>query len=276
MSTIYSGKIKQKARDLRYKGWSMGEISLKMKIPKNTISAWVNDIRLTDKQKERIKKKITESAAIGRPLAVAANRRKIEQWKEGIRNSVRHFQNMPIEDPKLGKLICGILYLCEGAKYPSTRGLIFGNSDPEIIKCFLDLLRRFFNIIEGRLRCRIMCRCDQNIKELKKHWSRLTKIPLKQFFKTTPDKRTRGKPTLKENYKGVCSVQYPSTALQFELQSIGELIMKNGAGGDRTLDPLPARQMLVPAELQPQNFYIESLGNFGPEGIARRTLKLIY
>ncbi len=90
-----------------------------------------------------------------------------------------------------------------------------------------------------------------SLKKLNKYWSNITGIPLHNFYKSKPDSRTKGKSTLKKDYKGVCAVHYLSTNLQFKLQSIGEIIIKSGAGGDRTLDPLPARQMLVPAELQP-------------------------
>lgn len=254
MKTIYLSGVKQEAHDLRHKGWSIGEISLKMKIPKNTISSWVRDVQLTTQQVKRIREKITNSGIIGRSLAIAANRRKIEQWKKDVRNSVKHFENITLGNPELGKLICGLLYLCEGSKYPSTRCLVFGNSDPWIIRCFINLLRNSFNIDEEKLRCRIMYRYDQNLKELNKYWSNVTGIPLHNFYKSKPDSRTKGKSTLKNNYKGICAVHYLSTNLQFQLQSIGEIIIKSGAGGDRTLDPLPARQMLVPAELQPQKF----------------------
>ena len=54
----YSKRIKQRIRNLRSRGWSLGEIALKTGIPKNTLSEWVRDIRLTDKQKERIRQKI--------------------------------------------------------------------------------------------------------------------------------------------------------------------------------------------------------------------------
>ena len=225
-----------------------------MKIPKSTLSGWAKDIELSNKQKERIKQKIIDSGKIGRPLAVAANHRKIEQWKEGVRNSVKHFENISLKNPKLGKLVCGLLYLCEGSKYPSTRCLVFGNSDPWIIRCFINLLRNSFNIDEEKLRCRIMYRYDQNLKELNEYWSNVTRIPLHNFYKSKPDSRTKGKSTLKNDYKGICAVHYLNTNLQFKLQSIGEIIIKSGAGGDRTLDPLPARQMLVPAELQPLKF----------------------
>lgn len=257
MAKIYSQKIRKRARNLRRKGWSLGEISLKMKIPKNTISSWVRDIQLTNQQTKRIKEKIASSGVVGRPLAIEVNRKKIEQWKEDTRNSVKHFENIFLNNPELGKLACGLLYLCEGSKYPSTRCLVFGNSDPWIIRCFINLLRNSFNIDEKKLRCRIMFRYDQNLQELNKYWSNITRIPLHNFYKSKPDSRTKGKSTLKDNYKGICAVHYLSTNLQFKLQSIGEIIIKSGAGGDRTLDPLPARQMLVPAELQPQNLSVD-------------------
>jgi transcriptional regulator with XRE-family HTH domain len=76
MATIYSNKVKRRARDLRRKGWSLGEISRKIGIPKNTLSGWFKGIRLTQKQKKRIKKKITECGAIGRSLGVKTNRKK--------------------------------------------------------------------------------------------------------------------------------------------------------------------------------------------------------
>lgn len=231
MAKTYSIQIKQKVRHLRSQGWSLGEISPKMKIPKNTISGWVKDIQLTRKQKKRIKEKIITSCAIGRLLAAKLMRQKMEKWKEGIREKVKYFKKLPLQNPEIGKLICGVLYLCEGAKYPSTRGLIFGNSDPEIIRCFLNLLRESFDIEEHKLRCRVMYRWDQDIKQLNRYWSKITKIPLKQFLKTTPDKRTKGIPTRKISYKGVCSIQYSSTYLQFQLQAIGEIIIKNGAEG---------------------------------------------
>ena len=47
MAKIYSQKIRQRARDLRRKGWSIGEIKQKMSIPKNTLSGWFKDILLS-------------------------------------------------------------------------------------------------------------------------------------------------------------------------------------------------------------------------------------
>lgn len=231
MPRIYSKETKQKVRNLRSQGWSLGEISLKMKIPKNTISGWVRDIQLTSRQRKRIKNKIIASGAIGRPLAVKLLHEKMEKWKEGIREKIKYFQSLPLRNIEIGKLICGILYLCEGAKYPSSRRLELINSDPQLIYFFITSLRKYFRIHENRFRISIVYRCDQNLQELINFWSNLTNIPKSQFLNSKPDIRTEGKKTTRKDYRGVCKIIYYDTSLQFELQAIGEIIIKNGAGG---------------------------------------------
>jgi len=226
---LYPEKIKEKARSLRKQGWSLGEISQNLSIPKNTLSGWVKEIRLTEKQKQRIKKKEIISAAKGRILAAKVLKQKLENWKESIRKRTRQFSKMPFKNAKTGKLTCGILYACEGSKYPSTRCLSFANSDPKMIKFFLTMLREYFDIDEKKFRCRIQQRYDQNSDKLKRFWSSVTRIPLGQFYKNYADKRTEGKLTAKKDYKGVCTLQYFNTNLQFELQAIGEAVINSRA-----------------------------------------------
>lgn len=231
MAKIYTKKIKEKARNLRKQGWSIGEISRKIKIPKNTLSGWIKDIQLTDKQKKRIRQKIIDSGTIGRSLAVKANYEKIQRWKQRIREKVSFFEHVPFQNIETGRLICGILYLCEGAKYPASRFLYFGNSDPKIILFFINLLRKCYKIDENKLRFSIGYRYDQNYDKLKKYWSKLIPIPKSKCLRSKPDIRTKGKPTKRKDYMGICRIIYYDTSLQFELQTIGEYIIKNGAGG---------------------------------------------
>ena len=226
MQKIYSKKTKQKVRSLRSQGWSLGEISLKTRIPKNTLSGWFKDIQLTKYQKARIKQKIIDSSAIRRALAVKVNREKVEKWKFGIREKVKHYRQLATKNHEISKLICGVLYLCEGAKYPSSRYLHFGNADPAVIATFITLLRKYFNIDEAKLRFDVGYRWDQDYTKLKRYWSEITNIPISQSLNNKPDKRTKGKPTLKKGYMGICRVIYYSASLQFELQSIGETIIK--------------------------------------------------
>lgn len=252
MAKQYPLAIKEKARRLRRQGKSLGEIRLEIDIPKNTLSGWLKDIRLTDKQNKRIRKKITVSCAIGRPLAVKLMREKIEKWKQGIRDKIKHLEKLPLEKPEIGKVICGILYLCEGAKYPASRYLYFGNSDPTMVSAFLSLLRRHYLIDKNKLRFDVGYRWDQNYEKLKKFWSKVTGIPKSKCLKSKPDIRTKGKPTLKEGYKGVCRVIYYSTSLQFELQAIGESIIKKWSWTDSNPRPLPCHGSALPSELQPR------------------------
>ena len=68
-----------------------------------------------------------------------------------------------------------------------------------------------------------------------------------QFYRSYADQRTKTMTTRQRNYKGVCAVQYGSTEIQYELQAIGEAVLKTrtgGAEGDRTPDLLRATQAL--------------------------------
>ncbi len=251
VNRLYSLEHKAEARDLRKYGLSLGEISIKLAIPKNTIQWWVKDITLAEKQKKRIKQKEILSAMKGRALARLANKKKLENWKDSIRKKVYKYRELPFKDKNIGKIVCAILYICEGGKYPTTRHLAFGNSDPGIIRLFLKLLRDNFDIDESKFRCRAQHRYDQQGEELEKFWSKITKIPLNKFYKSCSDKRTKGKPTKKIDYKGVCYLQYHDTSLQFELQSMGKAIIKmvELEGFEPSTSTLPASHS--PTELQP-------------------------
>lgn len=226
MTKAHSQKIRRRARSLRQKGWSIGEISLKMSIPKNTLSSWFKDIVLSQEQNERIEQKILTSAAIGRKIAARLLRLKMEGWKEKIRKKAQCYNKQSLNYPAIGRFICGLLYLCEGAKYPSSRYLHLGNSDPKIISFFINTLRKSYKIDENKLRFSISYRWDQNHQQLKSYWSKVTKIPESKCLNSKPDIRTKGKPTLRKDYMGICRIIYYNTTLQFELQSIGETIIK--------------------------------------------------
>jgi len=116
-----------------------------------------------------------------------------------------------------------MLYLVEGSK--NQRGsLMFGNSDPLVIRLFLNLLRRCYDVDENKFRCTLQCKADQNIKRLEKFWSKITDIPLSQFYKARIDPRTIGKPSRKLDYKGVCRIDYFSGDVFMELKQIVNVI----------------------------------------------------
>lgn len=126
----------------------------------------------------------------------------------------------------VSKLLLSVLYLGEGGKHKSSRKLSLGNSDPKVIKFYLNLLRKCFSISEDKLRARVQCRADQNVEELEEYWHEVTGIPLSQFHKTQVDERTVGKKTKRKDYKGVCVIIYFDTAIQLELEILAEQIME--------------------------------------------------
>lgn len=219
---IYPEEIKQQAVKLRRKGFTYSEIPkmLNYSIPKNTFSGWFKHINLSKKAKRRIMDKIREGGAPGRVKAW----KNIQQRRIVLLQSIHNRIDDEIKavDKLTAKICLAMLYLGEGGKYGEL--FRFCNSDPKIIKLFLELLRRSFNIEEARLRGELKCRADQNVKYLEAYWSKITEIPLSSFYKAQKDPRTLGIPTKRINYKGVFTVYYSSKALFFEVKFISDII----------------------------------------------------
>ena len=122
------------------------------------------------------------------------------------------------------KIALVILYLAEGSK--TARGsLMFGNSDPEIMLMFVNLMRECYKLDERKFRCTLQCRADQDVETLERFWSRITKIPLQQFYKARVDKRSVGQISKKHDYKGVCRIDYYSSAVDLELKRIAQRLL---------------------------------------------------
>ena len=100
--------------------------------------------------------------------------KKVPSFKEKQVNSVYR---------KELKAIGSMLYWGEGYKSEKSSSVDFTNSDPEMIALFLKYLRNIYSINENKLRVLLYCYSDQNVNDLIKYWSKLTKIPKSQFTK---------------------------------------------------------------------------------------------
>lgn len=217
---------RKKVEDLRREGKTYQEIQKKMDllIPKSTLSFWCKKIDLPHGYKNRIDAYNKFNLAKARKIALALHRVERKKYLNSIMERNRHLK-FALKNKDTAKIALAILYLGEGSK--GQRGsLMFGNSDSLIISLFLRLLRHCYNIDERKFRCTLQCRADQNIKKLELFWSRVTKIPLSQFYKARVDPRTINKPSKKKDYKGVCRIDYFSADLFFEITKIPEIINK--------------------------------------------------
>ena len=159
-------------------------------------------------------------------LALKSNKEKRIKHLAEIATNVEHLKKIK-KDKNVAKIILAVLYLGEGGK-SGRSSLMLGNSDPAIIRLFLALLRQNYSIDEGKFRCTVQCRADQDIPELEKFWSKITDIPPRNFYKARVDSRTIGKKSKKPSYKGVCRIDYFSADLFNEIKMIMEIVCELG------------------------------------------------
>lgn len=223
---MYKKTLIYKARQLREKGLTYHEINKKLgtKIFKNTLSYWCKDIILPNWYKNKVGKINRENLKKARLIALGINKIKRENFLSLLREKNLHL--IKKIDISQQKLLLSILYLGEGAKYGKSSTLTLGSSNPLIIKLYLKFLKNCFSIDNSKFRVRIQCRFDQNIKDLEDFWGKVITIDKKQFYPTYIDKRTKGKPTLKKDYKGVCTIHYFDRKIQLELIFLANAIIE--------------------------------------------------
>jgi hypothetical protein len=220
-------RLKEEAIKLRKAGKTYVQIceDLKVRIPKSTLSEWCRDIPLPSGYQRKIREYNLYTLQKARKYARQAIEAKKQRKINAIRNNNSRFSGI-ITDKDIAKVALVSLYLGEGFKNPKRGSLAFGNSDAFIISFFLYLLRISYNIDEGKFRCTVQCRADQDAEFLKKYWSGITNIPLAQFYKSLIDPRTVGKPSKKADYKGVCKIDYFSADIFHELLELPKIIFK--------------------------------------------------
>lgn len=220
--------VMDRARRLRAKGKTYSEINsiLKIDIPKGTLSGWCKGVELPSWYKDKIEELNKSNFSNAQKASIVARQFKQKKLLENIDQ-----KNKPLI-PFLAKKevlrgILAMLYLGEGSKWKSHRGLMLGSSDPNIIRLYIGLLGACYGKKAEEMKCRISYRADQDIKYLEKYWSKVAGIPLANFYKTKPDPRTAGKPTKNTEYKGVCVVMSAGTEIQLELEAIAKIILRN-------------------------------------------------
>jgi len=223
----YSIDIQREVQKLRGKGKTYSEIlkEINISIPKSTLSSWCQNVLLPSGYKKKIEElnKINHNKALAAALASnELKRQKLFLEIERKNNNLRY----KMSDKDILRSLLAVLYLGEGAKWRSHRGLMLGSSDPNIVKLYIKLLKLCYGINVVELRCRVSYRADQNIKKLESFLSKVSGIPIKNFYKTIPDPRTIGKATKNMDYKGVCVITCKGTEIQLELEEIPKMILK--------------------------------------------------
>ncbi|MCL5011026.1 MAG: hypothetical protein M1127_02345 [Patescibacteria group bacterium] len=222
--------LKEKSIQLRKKGKTYSEIQkeLKIRIPKSTLSYWCGGVKLSDGCQDRIKEIISKNREKSRAIALMVKKEKRRRFLKNLKDGNLYLIDKLVDRDFL-KIVLAIIYSCEGTKWKTHPGLLFGNSDKLLLRFYIKLLKKCYpNVISNEVfRCWVSHRADQDIDELNKFWSKELNIPLKCFYKIKPDPRTIGKPTKKKDYRGVCIVSSRGSEIQLELEAIAKIIFES-------------------------------------------------
>ncbi len=208
-----------KTKQLRKRGYSIKELKAIIGVSKSTLSAWIQDVELSEKAKSRLRRNYTKGQ-------IASQKTIAEQTRlKNLEASTFASTILPkaILNTNIQAIVCAMIYQCEGAK--SIRSSItFTNSDPRLIASFLFLLRNSFNVNESRFRILMHLHKYHNENIQKEFWSTVTGIPKEQFQKTYL-KPSSGK-YKKEGYPGCIKVYYSDVSVARKLHSIAKTFME--------------------------------------------------
>lgn len=175
------GKIKQ----LRSRGYSLPEISRELSIAKTTVFVYLKDVEILPEFKAQWLGK--RGGSKKRQLAKEAQA--LKYVKEQIKN-VSYKEKL---------LFISALYWAEGSK----KDCGLSNTDPNLIKVYINGLREVFKIEDDRFRISIRIYEDLNKDKCLNFWSNVVNIPKEKFVNVNV---LKGKKFGKLKY-GMCRIR---------------------------------------------------------------------
>lgn len=181
---------KEKARKLRLKGQSIGSISKELKVAKSSVSNWVRDIVLTKRQKEKLTQNGFSVSAVEKRRTNRINNTLLKH-KVVVDRAKEDIISLSTND----LFLIGVaLYWGEGNK--ASRNVAgFANSDPVMMRIIMRFFREVCNVREDKFRGQIHTFLHTDIKSTERYWSKVSGVPVEQFYKTytKPSSASKGK-----------------------------------------------------------------------------------
>ena len=206
----YDRQIKEKAVQLRRKGFSLNEVVRALMISKSTASYWLEDIELGSRAIKRLEKR----KIIGQYKTVQIKKiKRVKLFKRLGTEAVKKIELINF-DKKIYQLLASVLFWCEGTKGRLAR-VGFTNSDPKMVEFFFKCLRKGFEIKEEKFRIVVHLHSYHNEKTQIEFWSRVTGVPKSNFTKSFK-KKNSGK-RIRKDYQGCVSLRYYDARLAKKL-----------------------------------------------------------
>jgi len=172
--------LKAKVIALRKEGWSYSVIHRKTGISKSTLSNWLSSLPYTPNS--NVSKRIKEG-----PLrsAILRNEKRIKSTRDIKKNAAKELGRLSQRD----KWMLGLgIYMGEGSKTHDNIRVI--NSNPEIIKSAVNWFSANCDVPLANFSIRVHSYPDIDQKKAMVFWSKVSGIPLNQFFENHIDIRT--------------------------------------------------------------------------------------
>lgn len=183
---------KETAINLRKIGKTCGEIVSILNVPKSTVWSWIKNTVLTDeakkkiieKSKEKSRKNIIDYNTKVRPVEAAKIR---DTWTFEAKKEIQNVSQNEL------KLIGSALYWAEGNTKNRNR-LQFSNCDPLLIKVAIKFYREVCKVQDNKICARVHIYDGLDYKKTLKFWSKITKLPKKNFYppQTQVSRASRG------------------------------------------------------------------------------------
>ena len=171
-------KIRERAIALRKKGLSYNEIRKKLDnaVAKSTLSLWLKSVPLRPEHKQRLYTKQVLILSRGAQSQKERRKREINEIIEEARKEIR----TPLSEETFRLFGAGI-YWGEGSK---TQDFEITNSDPTLIAFAVKLFSRVFGRAPHNMKAHLNLYPQQNETDIKRFWSEITQIPIKNFGKS--------------------------------------------------------------------------------------------
>lgn len=193
---------KQKAVSLRRRGYSIKEIAHQVSVSQSTASLWARDVVLGSKAQIRLRSRVRLGVLVSVQRQLDKTKLERDHFLQLARPIVGPVSK---STPEQAKLCTALIYWCEGAK-GADNVLKFANSDPTLVKFFLAMLKKGFDVKSGKFRAMIHLHDYHNERKQIAFWSKLTGIPPKQFYKSYRKPHTGVRQ--RANYQGCITINY--------------------------------------------------------------------
>ncbi|MGD1003663.1 MAG: helix-turn-helix domain-containing protein [Minisyncoccia bacterium] len=213
----YPSSMRHEAVRLRKRGYSLKELSERLGVVKSTIALWTEDVVMDKKAEQRLLTVIKRGQFVSgekrRARTKATEDRYFKEAQEEIKSN-----------PNYNKIVCAMIYWCEGAK-SAKGGIAFTNSDPNLVRTFLRLLRECFDLDESKFHPCIHLHSYHSPEKQLDFWSKVTDINKQQFIKPYLKPNT-GK-RVRENYQGCIRIRYGSNDLARKLMAVAKAYLSD-------------------------------------------------